>query len=76
MTGKDDHIDFEFFKSRFRKVNLTTWEERIHASLLRRMSFEEKAKVFVNTFKDFNRDQQNEVLQQILLACQVCLCLI
>lgn len=34
------------------------------------MSFEEKAKVFVNTFKDFNRDQQNEVLQQILLACQ------
>ncbi|XP_022786680.1 F-box/WD repeat-containing protein 7-like [Stylophora pistillata] len=34
------------------------------------MSFEERAKVFVNTFKDFNRDQQNEVLKRILLACQ------
>jgi len=36
------------------------------------MSFEEKAKVFVNTFQDFTRDQQNEVLKEILLKCQVC----
>ncbi|KAJ7337129.1 hypothetical protein OS493_009982 [Desmophyllum pertusum] len=34
------------------------------------MSFEEKAKVFVNTFQDFTRDQQNEALKQILLKCQ------
>ncbi len=37
------------------------------------MSFDEKAKVFVNTFQDFTRDQQNEVLKQILLKCQVCI---
>lgn len=34
------------------------------------MSFEQKAKVFVNTFQDFTRDQQNEVLKEILLKCQ------
>ena len=36
------------------------------------MSFDKKAKVFVSTFQDFTRDQQNEVLKQILLKCQVC----
>ena len=39
---------------------------------LKGMSFQEKAKVFVNTFQDFTRDQQNEVLKEILLKCQVC----
>jgi len=34
------------------------------------MSFEEKAKHFVNTFQEFTREQQNEVLKQILLKCQ------
>lgn len=36
------------------------------------MNFEEKSKQFVNTFQDFTREQQNEVLKQILLKCQVC----
>ena len=35
------------------------------------MSFEEKSKSFVNTFQDFTREQQDEVLKQILQKCQV-----
>lgn len=35
------------------------------------MSFEEKAKYFVDTFQDFTRQQQNDVLREILLKCQV-----
>lgn len=35
-----------------------------------RMSFEEKAKYFVDTFQDFSREQQNDVLRKILLKCQ------
>ena len=35
------------------------------------MSFAERSKSFVNTFQDFTREQQNEVLKQILLKCQV-----
>ncbi|XP_068687964.1 F-box/WD repeat-containing protein 7-like isoform X1 [Montipora foliosa] len=34
------------------------------------MNFEEKARYFVDTFQDFTRDQQNDVLRQILLKCQ------
>ncbi|KAK2559654.1 F-box/WD repeat-containing protein 7 [Acropora cervicornis] len=34
------------------------------------MSFEEKAKYFVDTFQDFSREQQNDVLKKILLKCQ------
>ncbi|CAH3046341.1 unnamed protein product [Porites lobata] len=34
------------------------------------MSFEERSKLFVNTFQEFTREQQDEVLKQILLKCQ------
>lgn len=34
------------------------------------MSFEEKAKCFVNSFQDFSQDQQNNILREIVLKCQ------
>ena len=61
--------DFDLFT--YQRPELRCILSDLFQIALKGMSFEEKAKVFVNTFQDFTRDQQNEVLKEILLKCQV-----
>ena len=64
--------DFDLFTYKNLRWDLQCILSDLFQVALKGMTFEEKAKVFVNTFQDFTRDQQNEVLKEILLKCQVC----